>query len=40
MTYSYTVPYAIATALYATGALATWLMLRGHQEPPSWVEAT
>lgn len=40
MTYSYTVPYAIATALYAAGALATWLMLRDHQEPPSWVEAT
>jgi MFS family permease len=40
MTYSYTVPYAIATALYAAGTLATWLMLRKHQEPPSWVEAT
>jgi len=40
MAYSYTVPYAIATALYGAGALATWLMLRGHQEPPSWVEAT
>jgi MFS family permease len=40
MAYSYTVPYAIATALYAAGTLATWLMLRKHQEPPSWVEAT
>jgi MFS family permease len=40
MAYSYTVPYAIATALYAAGALATWLMLRRHQDPPSWVEAT
>jgi MFS family permease len=40
MAFSYTVPYAIATALYAAGALATWLMLRRHQDPPSWVEAT
>jgi MFS family permease len=40
MAYSYTVPYAIATALYAAGTLATWLMLRKHQDPPSWVEAT
>lgn len=40
MAYSYTVPYAIATGLYAAGALATWLMLRRHQEPPAWVEAT
>jgi len=40
MVYSYTIPYAIATALYAAGTLATWLMLRKHQDPPSWVEAT
>jgi MFS family permease len=40
MAYSYTLPYAIATALYAAGALATWLMLRHHQDPPSWVEAS
>jgi uncharacterized membrane protein HdeD (DUF308 family) len=37
---SYTLPYAIATGLYAAGALATWLMLRHHQDPPAWVEAT
>jgi len=40
MVYSYSVPYAIATGLYAAGALMTWLMLRKHQEPPSWVDAT
>jgi len=40
MAYSYTVPYAIATALYAAGALMTWLMLRKHQDPPVWVDAT
>lgn len=40
MAYSYTVPYAIATALYAAGALTTWLMLRKHEEPPAWLEAT
>jgi len=40
MAYSYTVPYAIATVLYASGALATWLMLRKHEEPPAWLEAT
>lgn len=40
MEHSYTLPYAIATGLYAAGALATWLMLRGHQEPPAWVDAT
>jgi MFS family permease len=40
MAYSYTVPYAIATVLYALGALATWLMLRRHEEPPAWVEAS
>ncbi len=40
MAYSYTLPYAIATGLYAAGALATWLMLRHHQDPPTWVEAT
>jgi MFS family permease len=40
MAFSYTIPYAIATGLYAAGALATWLMLRRHQHPPSWVEAT
>jgi MFS family permease len=36
---SYALPYAIATCLYAAGALATWLMLRHHQDPPSWVES-
>ena len=40
MEHSYTLPYAIATGLYAAGALATWLMLRRHQKPPAWVEAT
>jgi MFS family permease len=40
MAYSYTVPYAIATGLYAAGTLMTWIMLRKHQDPPSWVEAT
>jgi MFS family permease len=40
MAFSYTVPYAIATGLYAAGALATWLMLRHHQDPPTWLEAT
>jgi len=40
MEHSYTLPYAIATGLYAAGALATWLMLRRHQEPPAWVEAS
>lgn len=40
MAYSYTVPYAIATVLYASGALATWLMLRNHEDPPAWLEAT
>lgn len=40
MAFSYTVPYAIATVLYATGALTTWLMLRKHEEPPAWLEAT
>lgn len=40
MEHSYTLPYAIATGLYAAGALATWLMLRRHQDPPAWVEAT
>jgi hypothetical protein len=40
MAYSYTVPYAIATALYALGALLTWIMLRKHEEPPAWLEAT
>jgi MFS family permease len=39
MAFSYTVPYAIATGLYAAGALATWLMLRRHQDPPAWVDA-
>jgi MFS family permease len=40
MAYSYTVPYAVATVLYAGGALATWLMLRKHEEAPAWVDAT
>jgi MFS family permease len=40
MAYSYTVPYAIATVLYALGALLTWVMLRKHEEPPAWLEAT
>ena len=40
MALSYTVPYAIATVLYAAGALATWLLLRHHEEPPAWLEAT
>jgi len=38
MAYSYTVPYGIATALYAAGALATWLMLRNHEAPPADLE--
>lgn len=40
MAYSYTVPYMIATGLYAAGAVATWLMLRKHQDVPPWVDAT
>ena len=40
MAYSYTVPYTIATVLYAAGAFATWLVLRKHEEPPAWLEAT
>jgi MFS family permease len=40
MAYSYTVPYMITTVLYAAGALATWLLLRNHEEPPAWLEAT
>lgn len=38
MAYSYTVPYGIATALYAAGALATWLLLRNHETPPDGLE--
>lgn len=38
--YSYTVPYAMATGLYALGAAATWIMLRRHQDRPPWLEAT
>lgn len=40
MAYSYTVPYAVATVLYATGALMTWVLLRRHEDPPAWLEAT
>jgi MFS family permease len=40
MAYSYTVPYMITTALYAAGTLSTWLLLRKHEEPPAWLEAT
>ncbi len=40
MAYSYTVPYMITTALYAAGTLVTWLLLRKHEEPPEWLEAT
>jgi MFS family permease len=38
MAFSYTVPYGIATVLYASGALTTWLLLRKHQLPPDGVE--
>jgi len=34
MAYSYTAPYVIATALYTFGALATWLLLRKHEDLP------
>lgn len=40
MAVSYTIPYGIATVLYALGALATWLLLRKHEDPPAWLEAT
>jgi len=26
--------------LYGAGALATWLLLRNHQEPPAGLDAT
>jgi MFS family permease len=40
MAYSYTVPYLATTVLYAAGTFATWLLLRKHEEPPDWLEAT
>ena len=32
---SYTVPYFVATGLYAAGAVATWLLLRGVKNTPA-----
>lgn len=39
MAHSYTVPYAIATVLYAAGAFMTWFILRKHEDIPAEVHA-